>query len=69
VGLSHLLSAEGLRALMKNRLGQEDLLVYVMNLDHLVCVVNHLKVYPNAVFYQPSDQPPILLTSVNAGLV
>jgi hypothetical protein len=61
VGLSHLLSAEELRALMKNRLGQEDLLVYVMNLDRLVCAVSCLKVYLNAVFYQPTDLPPIPL--------
>jgi hypothetical protein len=62
VDLNHLLFDEEHLALMKSHHEQEDLLFYVMNLDHLVCVVNHLKVYLNAVFYQPSDKPPILLS-------
>jgi hypothetical protein len=57
VGLSHLLFVGELPALMKNLLELEDLLFYVMNLDHLVYAVNHLKVCLNAVVFQPSASP------------
>jgi hypothetical protein len=61
VGLSRLLFREELLALMKNHPALEGLLFSGMNLDRLVCAVNHLKVYLNAAVFQPSDSPPVPL--------
>jgi hypothetical protein len=54
VGLSRLLFDVVLLALKKSHLEPEDPPVYVMNLDRLVCAVNHLKVSLNAAVFQPS---------------